>query len=282
MPPALRFGIALVLVAIVGGFDAATGAEMSFSIFYLLPVAFAGGLLARSAGTAVAVLAAGVWGYLEITTGRPYSASWIPYWNTGVRLGFFLTVNELLAVARRAHKNEQALSRIDLVTGIPNARAFEEEALRVIALSRRYRRPFTITYVDLDRFKEVNDELGHAEGDRVLRSFAKLIAHSARATDVVARLGGDEFGIIMPETGLEQARVSLERLAAALATGATGHCSVGATLGAMTFTEPPADVAFAVHLADTLMYQAKAGGRGRILQDTWPQRSAVTRGSASE
>lgn len=138
----------------------------------------------------------------------------------------------------------------------------------------------------MDRFKQVNDGLGHAEGDRVLRTVAKLIAHSARATDVVARLGGDEFGILMPETGLEQARVSLERVAAALATGATGHYSVGATLGAMTFTEPPEDVAFAVHLADTLMYRAKAGGRGRILQDTWPEHgaavSASARGSATE
>ena len=277
-PWGFRLGIAIVLVALVGVLDEASGSEVSFSIFYLLPVAFAGGFLTRTAGALVALLAAAVWGYLDITTGRPYSAAWIPYWNSAVRLGFFLIVNELIAAMRRAQSRERVLSRTDAVTGIPNARVFEEHATRVIAETRRYGRPFTITYVDLDRFKQVNDELGHSEGDRVLMTVAALLAGSARATDVVARLGGDEFGILMPGTGLEQARVSLERIAAAVAVGTSGRWAVGATLGAVTFTEPPSDFDFAVGQADALMYQGKAEGRGRILQATWPKNAAPPEG----
>ena len=270
VPAALRLVIAIGLVAVVGVLDIATGAEVSFSIFYLVPVAFAGSLLSRRAGALVAVLSAAVWGYLEIRTGRPYSAAWIPIWNSVVRLGFFLLVNELITAARDAHLRERALSRTDAVTGIANARVFEEHVSRVIAEGRRYARPFTITYIDLDRFKRVNDELGHSEGDRVLRSVAGLIAAGSRTTDTVARLGGDEFGILMPETGVEQARLVLDRIAAAVAAGASRQRAVGATFGAVTFTTPPDDVDAAVHEADTLMYRGKSEGRGRTLQAVWP------------
>jgi len=74
------------------------------------------------------------------------------------------------------------------------------------------KRPFTVAFVDLDHFKEVNDTLGHAEGDRVLQAVAATITQHLRATDVVARLGGDEFGILMADCGPAQARTSLERL----------------------------------------------------------------------
>lgn len=116
----------------------------------------------------------------------------------------------------------------------------------------------------------MNDTFGHFEGDRVLRTVANGIERSLRVTDIVARLGGDEFGIIMPETGAEGARMLLERIALSLAHEVGERWGVGATLGAMTFARAPDDVAFAVRLADDLMYRGKAQGRGCILQATWP------------
>ena len=272
IPPVVRLGMAIALVAVVGGLDMASGSEVSLSIFYLIPVAFAGLVLGRRAGTLVAALAAAVWGYLDITTGRAYEVGWVPFWNSAVRLGFFLIVNELLIEARRAHMAERALSRTDPVTGIANARVFEEHANRVAADSRRHKRPFTIAYIDLDRFKQVNDGLGHSEGDRVLRAVGAAIIGGTREVDTVARLGGDEFGILMPDTGADQARASLERIAADVARVASGRWAVGATVGAVTFTEPPDTVDWAVSQADALMYRGKAEGRGRILQATWPER----------
>ncbi len=276
-PSALRFALSIGLLAFVAALDTMTGPEISFSVFYLIPVAFAGGFVSFRAGWAVAGASAAVWGYLDVTTGQSYLAAWIPYWNSGIRLGFFLIVNEMIHILRGAHAHLRELSRTDTLTGLANTHVFEEHADRVIAQARRDGRSFTITYVDLDRFKRVNDELGHAEGDRLLRTVAVLIGDSLRTTDIVARLGGDEFGILMPDTGVDQAKMSLERIAAAIAHGVEGQWEVGATFGAVTFSTPPDNVDFAVRQADALMYRGKAEGRGRILQATWTE-SGVSRG----
>jgi len=272
-PLPLRLAAAISLVVIVGLLDSASGAEIS--IFYLVPVAFAGGLASRRAGTLVAILSAVTWEYIEFVSVPEYAAAWIPYWNSGVRLGFFLVVNELIDVVRRAHLRERYLSRTDALTGISNARVFEEHVVRVIAECRRHVRSFTIVYIDLDGFKRVNDTLGHSEGDRVLKTVAYLIKSTLRTSDLVARLGGDEFGIFMPDTGSEQARVPLERIAAALFDGPRNQWSVGATFGAVTFIEPPPDFDCALRQADSLMYRGKAEGRGRIMMTTWPAKNVA-------
>ncbi|TDB36804.1 MAG: GGDEF domain-containing protein [Actinobacteria bacterium] len=270
LPRWVKLASAVALVALVAGLDRITGSELSFSIFYLIPVTLAAAFISRGAGWVFAYLSASIWGYLEFTTGAGYSVLWIPIWNTGMRLGFFLLVVELVYRLARAAAHERSLSRIDSLTGIANGRVFEEYTMRAIAESRRTKRPFTITYVDLDRFKRVNDEFGHSEGDRLLRVAAELIVEELRATDVVARLGGDEFGILMTDTGCEEARVTLERIAETLGSVMQERWRVGATFGAVTFTEPPADVDEAVRLADGLMYDGKRAGRGCVLQASWP------------
>lgn len=272
MPVAARLLLSMAMLVCVAMLDTVTGNEISFSIFYLLPVSFAGAFISRSAGFGLAVASALTWCYLEIAKGHDFSAAWIPYWNSVVRLGFFVLVNELIQHLRRANARERALAREDSVTGIANARVFEEHASRAIAVSRRSGRPFTVAYIDLDGFKQVNDNFGHSEGDRLLRTIATLIRVSARSTDVVARLGGDEFGILMPDSTVASARASLERIIGAIAEGVDDHWGVGATVGAMTFTEAPEDVNRAVHEADALMYRGKAEGRGRIVQGSWPTR----------
>jgi diguanylate cyclase (GGDEF)-like protein len=267
---AMRFAVSLALIAIVATVDFFTGPEMSFSIFYLVPVAFAAALVSRRAGWIIACLGAVVWGALDVKAGRGYSSAWIPYWNSAVRLGFFLVASELVSRVQSANVRLRELSRTDALTGLVNARVFRDHTNRVIAQARRYGRPFTIIYVDLDRFKRVNDELGHAEGDQLLRTIAAVFEDGLRTTDVVSRLGGDEFGILMPDTGIEQAAESLKRLATDVSRDVDGRWTVGATFGAVTFVEAPDDADAAVLQADTLMYRGKAEGRGRILQATWP------------
>jgi diguanylate cyclase (GGDEF)-like protein len=269
MPVAARFALALASMAVVAVLDAVTGTEISFSVFYLVPVAFAGAFVSRRAGWAVALMSAVVWGYLDAVSGHGYSAAWILYWNGGVRLAFFLIVNELISMLRSVQAHLHELSRTDSLTRLANARVFQEHAERVIALSRRSGKPFTITYVDLDRFKKVNDEYGHSEGDRLLRAVAAHIEGALRATDVVARLGGDEFGILMPETGEAEAGKSLQRVSDAIASDFEGHEAVGATFGAITFDSPPDDYDSAVRQADALMYRGKEQGGGRIVQASW-------------
>lgn len=215
-----------------------------------------------------------IWGYHEVVICHVYSATWIGVWNGAARLALFLIINELAAMLQLAHGHESGLARTDRLTGIANARVFEEHVNRAIAQSRRDGHPFTLTAVDLDCFKQVNDEHGHAEGDRLLREVARIVERNLRVTDIAARLGGDEFGILMPSTGSEQARSSLERVAASLADEVGERWGVAATFGAVTFAEPPDDVDCAVRQADDLMYRGKAMGGGHILQATWPEPGA--------
>jgi diguanylate cyclase (GGDEF)-like protein len=281
----LMFRVSLSVLHLAGLLllDSSTGFEVSFSVFYLVPVLLAGGTISFRAGQAMALASAAAWGYLDLASGHVYSAAWIPVWNSVMRLAFFLIINELVERVRRAHQREQTFASTDSLTGIANGRVFKERVNQTITQIRRHQRPFTIAYIDLDRFKQVNDTFGHAEGDRLLRTVATVIQGHLRASDLLARLGGDEFGILMPETGAEQARVSLERLSTALMPQVGERWGVGATFGAVTFSQAPEDYDSAVRRADDLMYRGKAEGRGRVLLATWPE-SAETeqRGSQVE
>ena len=89
----------------------------------------------------------------------------------------------------------------DYLSGVANRRLFFELAQAEINKAHRYQRPITLVYFDLDHFKEINDTLGHATGDRVLLLVSHTMKMNIRGSDIIARLGGDEFAIMLPETG---------------------------------------------------------------------------------
>ena len=111
----------------------------------------------------------------------------------------------LLSSLKRALDRERELSGTDVLTGIRNARSFREVLGAEIERSKRFQRPFTVAYLDLDNFKTVNDCHGHEHGDELLRLVGNTILTGIRKTDTVARLGGDEFALLLPETEYEAA-----------------------------------------------------------------------------
>lgn len=111
---------------------------------------------------------------------------------------------------------EQELARIDPLTHVSNRRAFYELAEIEIVRARRNGCPLSVAYMDVDNFKFVNDDLGHATGDLVLVTIASTLRSELRASDIVARLGGDEFAILLPETDAESAQAVLDKLRARL------------------------------------------------------------------
>ncbi len=113
-----------------------------------------------------------------------------------------------LKVEEQAREIERlrTLSDTDPVTGIANRRRFDEELQRSVAEFHRLERGFCLVIVDIDRFKQINDRLGHVMGDRVLRTLAHAIRQQIRATDFIARLGGDEFAILLP--GINEAEAA--------------------------------------------------------------------------
>lgn len=177
---------------------------------------------------------------------------------------------------RKALERElERLSHHDSLTGLFNRRRFEEELRRQLAYTRRYGKGGALLMIDLDRFKRINDEHGHAAGDEALRQVARVLSDNLRAGDtvarsavnVVARLGGDEFVALLPEADAEGAARAAERLVAVLAETPLRiegrEVELGVSIGVATFDAYglPAEREL-LAAADRAMYVAKAGGGG--------------------
>jgi diguanylate cyclase (GGDEF)-like protein len=260
--------IALAAVGAIGLLDYITGWEVYFSTFYLAPVCFAAWFMGRGVGTLVAVLSAAAgWWAVYLQTGHTFSHPAIPYWNVASRLCLLLLAAFAVAALRWALVH----ARTDPLTGLPNSRAFYDAAETEMSRAHRYRRPITIALLDIDGFKRVNDQLGHARGDEVLKGVANTLSSAVRASDVAARLGGDEFALLLPEAGEEAARRALKKVHAALTAAVRGlRPEVGFSIGAATFALPPASLLVALGRADELMYSAKRSAGSGIRHEALP------------
>jgi diguanylate cyclase (GGDEF)-like protein len=144
-------------------------------------------------------------------------------------------------------------SRHDALTGLPNRRALDERLAAEMALGSRHGGQLTLGLLDLDRFKEVNDTLGHPAGDAVLRAVAKNVSYRAEAS--AYRLGGDEFALLLFETTPEGARVAMERIALMIATDPECR-GVGGSWG-LAFYQAGDEPAGLLARADAALYEAK-------------------------
>jgi diguanylate cyclase (GGDEF)-like protein len=261
----LVFAACLLLVGALGLVDWLTGSEISFSIFYLVPVATASWLVGRWAGIGLSALSAAVWAIADLAAGSRYASPLIPVWNAAMRGGFFLITTFLLTNLQRILAHERVHSRTDVLTGAGNWRSFSDIAEREIARARREHTPLSVGYLDLDDFKKVNDTLGHSAGDDLLVLVADALHRNTRSVDFVARLGGDEFAVMLPGSNHDGATRLFERIQAALRDAAAARgWPVHFSLGIVTYRKPPASIQDMVKTADDLMYQAKRDGKGVI------------------
>ncbi len=266
LPAVTRAALSALGVAAVAALDFVSGVEIRVYPLYYLPIAFAAWYIGRQWTVAIAALSTASWITSNYYAGMYYSAPAIWAFNACMHLVSFLVVGLLLAQLKAALSHERELSRTDPLTALLNVRAFHEEARRVLSEARRKGRPITAAYLDLDDFKSINERLGHHGGDETLRRVATAIRRSTRISDLAARVGGDEFVLVFPETGMDAARVALDRLRAALAqtVGETGPF-VTASIGAVVFEAIPGSVEDMVREADQWMYRAKAAGKDRVL-----------------
>jgi diguanylate cyclase (GGDEF)-like protein len=250
--PVVRASIdACTLLLLLLAFHWALGFTQALQPLYLIPVWYASKNEGSRSAVAAAVFAAAL---LTLTPAGGYGA----LWEAGVRIlvvALFCRLfihNEAVLLESR----EQAVR--DPLTGVYNRTALEEHGPRLIRRSLLSGQQLSVAVIDCNKFKQLNDEYGHAYGDFVLRALANLLTKSVKNTGLVARTGGDEFVVIIPKRGRTDARKILERVAdkfwiATYLDGVGASMSVGiASLG-----DDGNDLEKLLHAADERMYVQK-------------------------
>lgn len=159
---------------------------------------------------------------------------------------------------------------LDALTGLNNRRQFEIRLNQEVATAKRKHKPLCCIMLDIDHFKSVNDTYGHAAGDSVLKSVAKIIAGELREYDIASRYGGEEFCILLPFTVIKEAEFVAERLRSAVEKAQILICDedilkVTISVGVSSFAEDFEEPKVLYENADAALYEAKKGGRNRVV-----------------
>lgn len=216
------FAWSLGLLVLIGGLDYVSG-DYSFILFYLIPIFLAAWFVGNVAGITVCFgsfvssLFANPYRYVL----RHYSHPSFYYWDLSLEFAYLVLMSLMFSALNARFNAEREMSRTDPLTKALNRRALMELATYEIAQCSRHFRPLSLAFIDLDNFKTVNDQRGHAEGDKVLCEVVSLLRDTLRKADTIARVGGDEFVVMLPETNYESAgdviRTLRENLLASMA-----------------------------------------------------------------
>ena len=176
--------------------------------------------------------------------------------------------NEATISRLRSQTDEMThLALTDPLTGLANRRHMIEQLGREFQRARRYRRPLSLVYIDLDGFKAINDRFGHMFGDEVLKNTALAMQAVLRSTDLLARIGGDEFAVLLPETNMDGAKGVVSKLWKALEAfniNPPASLSLSFCAGIARLREDDESVDDLLARADEAMYGAKAAGRSQV------------------
>jgi diguanylate cyclase (GGDEF)-like protein len=268
----------LGLIGAVGVADYVTPASVSLILLYLAPIGFVTWFAGVWSGMVLSVAGAVIAGAVASWQEVEGIGAAVLGWNGLMQLGASIAVVVVLNALRTRLEAEESLARTDTLTQIPNRRAFFEVAQHELERARRNHQPLTLVYLDIDDFKDVNDQLGHAEGDALLAVVARTLRTDTRAMDAVARLGGDEFGLLLPETDAAMADALLGRVRASLLDAMARHgWNVRFSTGAAVFHSAAASVDEMMARADELMYAAKRAEKGSVRVATFhgPRRAAL-------
>ncbi len=267
-----RWSIFLAGVALAGGIaylHLVSGLGYEFQLFFSVPVLLVTWYAGARAGLGIVGLVVVLWFVADYWLIGD-SADPLPLlFNTAARLAVNLVTVWLLANLRQALIRETQLAREDPLTGLTNRREFSERGRRALAQAARQRIPFSAVFIDLDRFKEVNDRLGHKAGDAVLCSVASELQRQVRFGDIVGRLGGDEFAMLLPGMDNDGADRSIRALRQHLQSAMRdGKWPVTFSIGVASYRVAPTDLDSVLAMADSLMYEVKNANRDGILLRT--------------
>lgn len=273
---ALELVLIVVVIAIMGLiYSMPNYYKMVALNLYFLPVAFSGFYLGRYRAGVIALLsvltavAATVFSMANTATPIPAVTVSLAICVWGAVLGLTALLIGTLSDDRNLKMQELQESHrtdtlFDALTGIANRRAFEYELARRMAEWNRHQTPFSLIMIDVDHFKKFNDTYGHSAGDAVLRGVAKSLQRNLRESDLIARYGGEEFGLILPSTGLDDAKETAERSRSGIETarfpydGMELRLTVSVGVAQVLYVE---DGMSLLQRADAALYTSKQAGR---------------------
>lgn len=258
--------ISSFMLIAIGILDYLTKSELSFSIFYMVPIALAAWHNLLFLGIIFSLCSAIFWLIADLISNHHYVHPIIPFLNALIKLGFFLIVNYVLIILKKSLEREKELSRMDMLTGLYNTKGFYEFAAHEINRSMRYKHPFAMAYIDVDKFQSINDIHGYSTGDSVMRLIAATMRNNLRKADICARLGGDEFGILLPETDHDAVKVIFNRIHKNLSDFLKNiGYPLTFSIGVATFLSAPYSTDQIIKYASNLMLSAKNAGKNNII-----------------
>jgi diguanylate cyclase (GGDEF)-like protein len=253
-------GVALIAYALL-----TTPGPGDAAVLYALPVFWTTFFFGRrgAASILVCVAVCHALSLLAMPASDAYPGRWIDVMVSVCGVALVVLVLE--------HRNEVLLERLageartDPLTGLLNRRGFDEHAAREFAHVGRDGLPIALATLDIDHFKQVNDEWGHMVGDRVLANLGRLLANESRGIDVAARLGGEEFAVLMPGSDAAAAHALVERVRLRLTAEARPDMPVVRVSAGIVATSEPLDVRLMLERVDRALYAAKRGGRDQTV-----------------
>ncbi len=189
-----------------------------------------------------------------------------PIFKTDGTISHYMAIKEDITDRKRSEERIHFLANFDSLTGLPNRFQLEERLKYVISDAKRNSEQFSIIFLDLDHFKEINDTLGHDAGDALLIELSNRFKAILREVDTVSRLGGDEFIFLLPNTSSSGASHIAEKLLKIIETPCKFNGNdmlVTASIGIAIYPEDGLDQQTLFKNADTAMYEAKQSGRNR-------------------
>jgi len=191
-----------------------------------------------------------------------------PLYDSRGNIQYFAAIERDLTEHKRLLARLEKMATIDALTELPNRQHIMHLARREFSRSQRYHRPFSILMIDIDRFKAINDQYGHASGDKVLHEVGRICSLELRDPDVLGRIGGEEFVLLLPDTPRANAMYVAERIRERMArtpiTIDRTNLLVTASIGVAERSKSDNDFSNLLDRADLAMYDAKQDGRNKV------------------